>query len=487
MHPLHKIKFISVNLLLACSLSACMSDSGSSSTEQVRLQAVDGYIVGAQVYCDEVASGSTKAGGEFYCPASTSLATVRGGFDVGFNETATENGIPFVGELRGPAHLGYVTPLSTVAVLMSSDESGYNPNLWSESVESLASVLNQSSLDLSADAASTLQLIKLNASIHQMVNGFAGNIDEYRGVSESLAALLNERAVNGQSLPLSFDVESSMIALNEQLLVHRPNLYLQSAEISAIATTVQATNNQIDQSKSPQEVATAAKQASSAELNGSLTLDRRSTLISLGDYWYGDFQTVSIDDFEDPTRVNGVHHTHFNRYLGYIRINQRSIGVDADLVDAKVSLAMSIRSTSLGDSRAFNLLSHDVYLSARKGDSSSLSLEFPEDALVYASGVSQHGVYTETSIELDKEKIFSSTGGLIDVSIWQARDELAKLGYDDIMAFSGDYEVTFVIGGLKIIEIDKQDRSFAKQYTVEAGNQAVSGSGFKGYISYNGS
>jgi len=65
-----------------------------------------------------------------------------------------------------PTHLGYITPLSTIAVLMSSDESGYNPNKWSESVESLASALNQSSLDLSADATNTLQLIKLNASIH---------------------------------------------------------------------------------------------------------------------------------------------------------------------------------------------------------------------------------------------------------------------------------------------------------------------------------
>ena len=82
---------------LAAVASGC--GNSSSAVENRNLtsgtsQAIDGFIVNGAVYCDGERNGRTEAAGRFECPASTNVLQIRGGSDVGFDETATSGGIP---------------------------------------------------------------------------------------------------------------------------------------------------------------------------------------------------------------------------------------------------------------------------------------------------------------------------------------------------------------------------------------------------------
>ncbi len=191
-HSLTRLVPLSAAALLV--ISACSSDNPDPG---IGAQAIDGYIVGGSVYCDGIAHGITEAAGRLTCPTNTSLITVRGGADVGFNVGATTGDILFVGELRAPAHLGYVTPLSTLAVIMSSDVEGFDESKWEQSVNDLAATLGQSSLDLSADASKLIQLIKLNSQINQLISAFSQTEDDYLQVADVVAGLMRERGKQG--------------------------------------------------------------------------------------------------------------------------------------------------------------------------------------------------------------------------------------------------------------------------------------------------
>ena len=136
---------------VAVSLAAC-DGSSSSSSSALQSQAIDGYIVGGTVMCDGDESGATGAMGRLTCADGTVLVKVRGGNDVGFNDDPSDDK-PFVGQLLAPADLGYVTPLSTVAVEMSGGEDGFDASSFGGSVMTLGEVLGFDGLDLGADPA----------------------------------------------------------------------------------------------------------------------------------------------------------------------------------------------------------------------------------------------------------------------------------------------------------------------------------------------
>ena len=97
-----------------------VTNSTPTPTTVSRSQAIDGYIVGADVYCDEQRNGQTLAAGWLTCASDTDLITVEGGRDVGFNAAATTGGAAFYGQLQGPGGAPYITPLTTICLLYTS-------------------------------------------------------------------------------------------------------------------------------------------------------------------------------------------------------------------------------------------------------------------------------------------------------------------------------------------------------------------------------
>jgi len=476
----------SIHFLFAASLSiitGCDSSSGGVDAVATTLssKAIDGYIVGAQVYCDSTAHGSTQSAGTLDCPEKTILARISGGSDVGFDQTATTGGTPFVGELQAPADLGYVTPLSTLAVHLSSTDAGYNAARWNNSVAMLAQSLGQSELDLSADAASVMQLVRLNAQLHQIFTSFSVSKLDYAITAKSFSKVIEQHANAGTPLPVAASIDYTLQALNDQLFIDEPRLYKSEAELQQLINNVAKVNASIQQSLTPELIAATA--AKNGIQDPAITINRSDVLMSLESYWQ-EGQQVSLENFESDKQSFGRYLTRVPQYLDILRINQNAFEINDDLKQQKVSIAISIRATDADDQRSLSLISNDVYISATAGDSSSLSIDLPENGLLHASGTSYSGVSTQTTVKLKQSNTFQSQSGNISVNTFSARSELSSIGIEDIFNQSGNFEITIAINGIKINESLDKTITTARQYEVSSGNHVVTGSGFRGYVYY---
>jgi len=131
--------------MFGASLFLLYGCSSSDRSVDQQAQAIDGYVVNAEVSCDDVVQTETTGlGGSFSCPAGTELYTIRGGIDVGFDELEDQDGEVFLGEMKGTSELDYVTPMTTVLVSLATDSSGeYNPARFDTAVETLSAALDR--------------------------------------------------------------------------------------------------------------------------------------------------------------------------------------------------------------------------------------------------------------------------------------------------------------------------------------------------------
>lgn len=468
-----------VSLLI---LSACGSDS---TDPLINAQAIDGYIVGGNVFCDDVANGTTQAAGRLTCPNGTELMVVRGGADVGFSEKATTGDILFVGELSAPAHLGYVTPLSTLAVIMASNDEGYDESKWTQTVENLAATLGQSSLDLSADAATVIQLVKLNAQINQLISAYAQTEDDYRLVTVEVAGLMRERASQGAVIDLEAGLANTMAAINGRLIANESQLALSESELDVEVIAVQTANNAIAEGGSPELVAMAAT-GSSVE-QAAVTIDRSAASVSFqSQNGYSVYSTpISLEDFESPVESTGRYNTIVSSSLDGIVYDSRVLQFNKSFSEARVSMAFEIKSLDVGDRRSLSFSSNDVTLSADTNDASSLVLSMPEGSKFRAHGTDRDGSTTTTEILVDDADTFSTVGDKINVTFGQVNTKLQSLGFSDMLASSGNFQMTMVISGLKINERTGSIVEPAQYYTIGTGATRITGAGFQGYITFN--
>ena len=462
-------------------IGACGSDSPEP---DIVAQAIDGYIVDATVFCDGVEHGRTGAAGRLTCPSDTRMITVQGGADVGFDRHATSGDILFVGELSAPAHLGYVTPLSTLAVVMSSDSEGYDESKWAQSVSDLAATLSQSSLDLSADAAEVIQLIKLNAQINQLIVAYSETADDYREVTEEVAGLMKQRAQLGAITDLQDGLANTMAAVNGRLQVKGSALAQSESELDVSVLEVQAANSAIAGGETAELVAMAA--TGSIIDQAAVTIDRgaESVGFTYPSYWDEAYigGAVSLEEFENPVISSGTYRTVVNRSITGVQYDNRVLQFNKSFTDARVSMAFEIKSLDFGDRRSLSFSTSDVSLSAMVNDASSLVLTMPENATFRAHGTDRDGSTTTTEIRVDEAATFSSSGGSINVGFADVNQKLKSLGFRDILETEGNFQMTMVISGLHINERLGTSVTSAKHYTIGTGATRITGTGFQGYV-----
>ena len=469
---------------LTLALAACGGSSSSSdpaTPEPLTAQAVDGYIVGGSVTCDGVAGGGTAAAGRLNCPAGTELVRVRGGTDVGFDATATTGDVAFTGELAAPATLSWVTPLSTVAVAMASDANGFDPARMPAAVEALSIALGQSGLDLDADAASTMQIVRLNAQLHQLIDAFADSPDEYVATTEAFAELVGERAASGLAFNLGDDARDTMVAVNERLERDGSSIALDAESLEERIAAVTATNQEIDGAQAPGPVAGAAEEA---PRRASITIDREEPVVYFEDRYY--FQQLSLEEFESDRRYDGVYATTVSTDVNFIQLSGRAFEMHEDLDRVPVSMGFELVATRDDDRRTMSATVEGIRLSAEEGDSGRLVTEVPDDSAVSISMTDRDGTVTRTTVRIENGKLFDAIGGELYLRWRQLRRALEKRGLEDIVEGGGNYRLTFAIGGLAFDTVNDGVRERAGRHTIDAGDSVVTGSGLRGYVSIVG-
>jgi len=470
-----------VGALALATLSACNSNN---SEEALNSQAIDGYIVGGSVFCDGEAFGATLSAGRLTCPADTDVVSVRGGMDVGFDPEATSSDLPFIGELIAPADLGYVTPLSTIAVHMSSPGGSFNPEVdffdpeeFEESVGELALVLNEPSLDLTADASEDMTQIRLNAQIHQVLSSFTTSEADYLMASSAFARVVAGRSDIGAVVGLDSDVSGTLAAINQSLLDNFSPLALSPAEIEEITPGLMAANRVIAQANTPTLVAATA--GSDIVNNPVATINRNNNVVILD----GNSQ-FSINDFEDDTLTDGQYLTQVSSSLSRVGYDVGALEFDRDLEDVQVTMAFELRSTQANDNRSLTFVSDEIYLSVMADQPDSFTITLPEGASFEAEGINTQGTVTFAELLVGDDDTLSSEVGYFSVDFEYINSELESLGFDDILEQGGNYSLTLIISGIQLDESVNGETGPATRHTVNVGRRVVSGAGFKGYVSY---
>lgn len=465
-------------LLASLMLAAC-GGSGDDDASLVSMQAIDGYLVGASVYCDAEPYGGTTAAGRLICPAGTRLVRVENGSDVGFDPDATTGGTPFTGSLVAPTTLSQVTPLSTLAVEMASDENGFDPARFDDGVRSLAVALGQSSLDLSADAATVMQIVRLNAQMHQIASAFGPTTDDYRRATATIADVLVEGSVEGIAFDPADDATALLTRVNDRLMAEGSDAALSNEALARRVEQVGALNHAIADAGSPEPVSVLSADAS--EPRGAMTIDRSETALRIftRPNLYSD---VTLGDFENPEQLAGRHRTVISRGLEGLALGNHAFEINEDLDDERVEIGLELRSTLPGDRRVLSFTARDVRVSARAGDPSSLSLTLPEEAAVHARGVAENGVETRAVVRRSTRRVFRAENGSLSVSFDDIDEALREEGFDEITERSGNYRVTLAIAGMRIDERDGGVRFWPDLQTVDNGDDVVTGMGFVGYL-----
>ncbi len=470
-------------LLVAVTVSqvlvGCNSDNNTTSEPFITARAIDGYLVGASVFCDGVAAGGTGAAGLLICPPGTGLIHVENGSDVGFDETATSGGIPFVGQLSAPGSVSQLTPLSTLAVAMASDEQGFHADRFDAAVTNLASALGQSSLDLDADASTLMQVVRLNAQLHQILTANSSAVDEYVLATQTLAGVFQSIVDTDNSYDLAQGVEDVMVALNDRLVAGNAPTAVTSEALDRRIEQVKNTNIVINDATSPDPVTVAA--SSNPQNFGALSVKRDETAIRLFNEWNG-YSEVTLDSFEDDTQVNGRYQTVLTDSLEGLAIGNHAFKVARDLDSVRASVGIELHSTITGDRRLLSFTTSDVLLSATEGDSATIEVQLPEGSLIHGRGVNEDGVETLVTIRTTKIKIFRSANGAMTTDFNEIDEALEKEGLGDLLTRSGNYQLTVVLAGIQINELQDGEYFWPDVLSVDAGDGTVTGMGFRGYL-----
>ena len=460
-------------------LQAC--NSSSDSDPVMSAQAVDGYLFGSAVTCDDMENGVTGLAGALDCPAGTGMMSVSRGADVGFDVTAS-TGVEFLGTLSAPGGMDYVTPLSTLVVALSTDEDGnFDPDVFAQETVALAQALGQSVIDLNSDPATTLQIVKLNAQVHQVLSAFAENPVAYQSAVDAFAKVVRDTAsMTGSSLSFTTGVAGLLDQINTKLKAEptTAGLALSGEELDERVVSVGEINADIDRAASPAEVTPVAAKAAN-ELAG-LTLVRDLLFIELDTA--GAATRASLTGFESSALSNGSYGTVLSTALTGLAYTRNVMKVNRDLNDARASIGFRMKATTAGDARSLTYFTDDVYFSATQGDSGSLQVKLNEDAKLYVTSVSKGGATRNTTITLGNDYAFRNDDGNISVDNARVRKELADRGIDDVLDSNGNYEVTFAIGGLRVnSELEGVSRANDAQ-TLVANGKSMTGTGIKGYV-----
>ncbi|MFK7859590.1 MAG: hypothetical protein AB8B64_12250 [Granulosicoccus sp.] len=467
------------------SLTACGSSSDPVDNTPLTSQAVDGYIVLADVACDGMANGKTRAAGVFNCPAGTVLSRVSGGYDVGIDTVATTGTVPFTGVLKAPATEPFVTPMSTLAVAMAQDgqssDSVLDLSSFSAAQSSLAQALGISPEILSQNPVVNLDAAKSNAKVHQVLAAFAPNAGAYEEATAAFANVIASSASTGATIDLTANVAVTMAAINSQLEAADSPLALATVDLDQVSANVATANTTIDAAESPARVATESQKALIDQ--APVTINRANAMVTLSNANQTASEQLTISEFESPLQTGGMYNARLFSGLTRVSYNNTVFQFNQNINNTRVTVGFEVKSVNPGDERSLNFTSSDVVVSAVKGSPSSLNISMLSDASTFVVlGTDAAGVVTEAVVETNGET-FNSDGDALTINLERINGQLKDLGFEDILATSGDYQVTLVINGLRINELGGNVTTEAKEFTVNSGDNALTGNGFRGYVS----
>lgn len=463
-------------------LSGCNSSSNSQN-DTIFAQAIDGYIVGASVFCDDEATGGTTAAGNFTCPKNTQLMRISGGTDVGFDSEKTQGENAFLGELTAPGSLDYATPLSTLAVALSTLGNDDSELSFDDAENQLASTLGLSSLDLNADASKTMQVIKLNAQLHNITSSFSSTTDEYKITTTALANVFQKSFEGGTQSNLSADIEGVMTAVNSALASLAPDMALSSTNLAELIKLVSSANTAIESAANPNDIVELGA-AYEHLRNIAFEINRSDSIIAVEGY-YSNREYYSLKEFEDSQINFGSYRSIIDSYYADMYINEEAFRITKTLDKTQIGLGFKFVATSDKDSRRLSITTNHALISMEKDYTESLQVEFPSSALFHASVTDRYGVITNVTLNVNDGKIFNLRKGAWGINIEALNNAIENRGYASPFYSTGNFEVTFVMSGIGI-GVVSDDESFAPEtYSVTTNDTTVTGNGFRGYITVN--
>ncbi len=483
-HSTTKRIFTHSALLAAIVLATGCSSSGNKETDSnIYQQAVDGYIVGAQVTCDGAASGSTTgAAGRYSCPAGTKLASISGGQDVGFDAAATSGGTAFIGALSGPTDAAYITPVSTLVVELAKNENGeYDHTKLDAAKETLKKALGLATLDLDADPATDVGIARLNAQVHQIVSGFATTSSEYKTAMASFAELAREKAAAGETVPVAQGLGPTLRALNEKL-----GRTFTPSDLNDVIRTIENTNNGIQNATDPSSISDQSATATNARKDFVIAIDKYKGPVIFTDATGTNFTYTTIQ-YETDTKTNNKYTAQLNRGIKRIAYDPSAIRVGKTVTDVPVSVGIAIEGADDGDNRVLSVIGTGLKLSATKDDPTSIKFEVPAGSEWSFHGVTAAGAQVDVTKLKNDTRVFDANNNGININFDKISEAIKNRGYPDLTLAEGNFKVTLIINGIRVNRIsgDEPNRNIfpAFIYDVEVDdNHELSGPGFQGFV-----
>ena len=454
----------SVAALNGCnSSSKKSSDTPDEETPTVLSgNAIDGYIVGGNVFCDDVANGVTAAKGAYTCPDGTVLAMVKGGVDVGFStETSSGEQTDFGGVLKGPATGKFITPLSTLAVLLASDANGnFDPTKLDAAKSTLAASLGLDSINLDTDPAENIEIARLNTQVSVIVSSFASTPDEYSTAMSALAEILNDSFLNQET----FDI-SGEDAVNFELKLKELNTKLGTKDETMARTTevidefVENLHTGVQTIEKTEDHHNFIKEVANLPLSSyAFGIYKATPSVEITER-DGTSYTYHMKNYITPDKNNdGKHQIVLNNCVSEVALQKEALTVQKTLTDVPVDVGIRIESEN--DSREISVIGRGASVSLTAGDSSSINVKVPDGMIWNANGTAANGTKVYTQLAKTGDRIFSSGnyGIKIDFDAISARlgkvdPNFDKDDYLDLTKHTGDFKITFVIDGIKVAKI----------------------------------
>jgi len=458
-------------------LSACNNASDNAQSESYTAQVADTTIVNSAVYCDGVEKNSSGSVGQFNCPPNTALIQVRGGVDGSKNT----QGEIFPGILSAPPSIKTLTPLTTLAVALSSDQDNiFVPAMFEQSAQTIAGSLGIPSIEFQKEPLSTFALIKLSAQIHQIITAFAPTVEDYAIVSKALSMILLDTYHTQQTADLVGDMDATLYNINQQLLQTKPSLALEKEELAKLSMSLQAINASIETSKEIASVILASQ--GQMPFNAALTLNKDQAPMGFFDKNGNELKSYTLNDFQNDTLKDDMYLARVNGEYSHINFGASAFIIKKTLIKSKVSVGVQIRSTDK-PYRHLAITTSGALLSMEKDNPHSMQITLPKGTEFHAQAINKSGTESNAVFTVNGGKMFSSENGGFGVSLDIIADELKEHGYDNLAQHKGNYEVTIALGGIKINMMNDNIEQAATPYSVTSYKRTVSGSGFKGYIS----
>ena len=462
-----------------------VTNSTPTPTTVSRSQAIDGYIVGADVYCDEQRNGQTLAAGWLTCASDTDLITVEGGRDVGFNAAATTGGAAFYGQLQGPGGAPYITPLTTIATLMSYSNGAFDRSLYDGSVTTLGARLGMTNFDLTGNPATNVELAKANAQLNALATQYAATVSDYEVTMAAIAEIISQNP----SVDLT-DSVANISAINEELRITAPHLVLSPELQASITENVDVIINGIANAESVEQIDAAID---ADDLPVAFSIDRTAQLIGYESYtrfsdpYYLD-KTYSLHDFEQDTANDGTYLTRFgvtgwNRQLTFL---SDAFVINKSVQNANIDVAVDVQ--SMEDDRRLSVTIRGVQLSMINNDSRSIEIQVPAGTVMHATYVEESGIVTNVSNTAVDNLLASSADGDFSVNLSSVEDALEDHGYANFLREFGNYRMTLVLDGINfdLVEYNlsgSETNTTPSVFTVATSADSITGLGLQGYLS----